>query len=93
MSKCKTYWISETSEIILTKTCRAPPYSDLLAFTDEGGDDEYLQSTVINLAQDQKSKINIIWTDVLKRLLTSRPSKMDLMIIFLDVNVGIAPRI
>lgn len=46
---------------------RAPPYSDLLAFTDEGGDDEQLQNTVINLAQDQKSKINVIWTDVLRK--------------------------
>ena len=49
-------------------TCfvRAPPYSDLIAFTDEGGDDEVqLQKTVIALAQDKKCKINIIWTESL----------------------------
>ncbi len=45
---------------------RAPPFTDIFAYTDEGGDDETeLQKTVISLAQSKNCKINVIWTDVM----------------------------
>ena len=41
----------------------APPFSDLIAFTDETSDDEEeLKSVVIALAEKKHSKVTIIWT-------------------------------
>jgi hypothetical protein len=44
--------------------CRAPPFTDLIAFTDEPfpEDQDLLEKTVIGLAQDKSCKFNIIWT-------------------------------
>ena len=45
---------------------RAPPFSDLFAYTDEPGDDEpQYQKSVIALAQDKRCKFNLIWTESL----------------------------
>jgi hypothetical protein len=45
---------------------RAPPFSDLFAYTDEPGDDEVqLMKTVIALGQEKRSKFNLIWTESL----------------------------
>ena len=45
---------------------RAPPFSDLFAYTDEPGDDEpQNQKSVIALAQDKRCKFNLIWTEPL----------------------------
>ena len=41
----------------------APDFTDILVFTDEPGDDTYLQDTVISLAKNKKCKINVIWTE------------------------------
>ena len=41
----------------------APAFTDVLVFTDEPGDDQDMRDTIIALAKNKKTKINVIWTE------------------------------